>query len=138
MSGFSLIDKRHFCRHCLFLMIVAVFTMGSWCSGITSTSHAEGPGFKSQWVHKFLLASKVGQLNKNVAKLSICVFVSLPLRFAKSASSGNTVFRMGGHLLGQRLVWPTACLANGAFSNGVVWPTARSANGSLGKQPVWQ
>ena len=24
---------------------------GSWCSGITSASHAEGPGFKSQWVH---------------------------------------------------------------------------------------
>ena len=27
------------------------FTAGSWCSGITSASHAEGPGFKSQWVH---------------------------------------------------------------------------------------
>ena len=27
---------------------------GSWCSGITSASHAEGPGFKSQWVHFFL------------------------------------------------------------------------------------
>ena len=26
-------------------------TSGSWCSGITSASHAEGPGFKSQWVH---------------------------------------------------------------------------------------
>ena len=25
--------------------------VGSWCSGITSASHAEGPGFKSQWVH---------------------------------------------------------------------------------------
>ena len=24
---------------------------GSCCSGITSASHAEGPGFKSQWVH---------------------------------------------------------------------------------------
>ena len=24
--------------------------MGSWCSGITSASHAEGPGFKSQRV----------------------------------------------------------------------------------------
>ena len=24
---------------------------GSWCSGITSASHAEGPGFKAQWVH---------------------------------------------------------------------------------------
>ena len=24
---------------------------GAWCSGITSASHAEGPGFKSQCVH---------------------------------------------------------------------------------------
>ena len=24
---------------------------GSWCSGITSASHAEGPGFDPQWVH---------------------------------------------------------------------------------------
>ena len=27
--------------------------MGSWCSGITSASHAEGPGFKSQWVQAY-------------------------------------------------------------------------------------
>ena len=26
---------------------------GTWCSGITSASHAEGPGFKSQWVQCF-------------------------------------------------------------------------------------
>ena len=26
---------------------------GTWCSGITSASHAEGPGFKSQCVHLF-------------------------------------------------------------------------------------
>ena len=25
--------------------------VGTWCSGITSASHAEGPGFKSQCVH---------------------------------------------------------------------------------------
>ena len=31
--------------------------LGSWCSGITSASHAEGPGFKSQWVHFFLRSS---------------------------------------------------------------------------------
>ena len=30
---------------------VASEAWGSWCSGITSASHAEGPGFKSQWVH---------------------------------------------------------------------------------------
>ena len=28
---------------------------GTWCSGITSASHAEGPGFKSQCVHFPLL-----------------------------------------------------------------------------------
>ena len=27
--------------------------MGLWCSGITSASHAEGPGFKPQWVQFF-------------------------------------------------------------------------------------
>ena len=29
----------------------AILTWGTWCSGITSASHAEGPGFKSQCVH---------------------------------------------------------------------------------------
>jgi hypothetical protein len=29
---------------------------GAWCSGITSASHAEGPGFKSQCVHCFMIA----------------------------------------------------------------------------------
>ena len=27
---------------------------GTWCSGITSASHADGPGFKSQCVHSLL------------------------------------------------------------------------------------
>ena len=30
-----------------------VSSLGTWCSGITSASHAEGPGFKSQCVHIF-------------------------------------------------------------------------------------
>ena len=30
---------------------VALKSQGTWCSGITSASHAEGPGFKSQCVH---------------------------------------------------------------------------------------
>ena len=29
---------------------------GTWCSGITSASHAEGPGFKSQCVHFLCIA----------------------------------------------------------------------------------
>ena len=28
-----------------------IMIKGTWCSGITSASHAEGPGFKSQCVH---------------------------------------------------------------------------------------
>ena len=28
-----------------------IASWGTWCSGITSASHAEGPGFKSQCVH---------------------------------------------------------------------------------------
>ena len=31
-------------------------SLGTWCSGITSASHAEGPGFKSQCVHCSQLA----------------------------------------------------------------------------------
>ena len=30
---------------------VKVHTWGTWCSGITSASHAEGPGLKTQCVH---------------------------------------------------------------------------------------
>ena len=30
---------------------------GTWCSGITSASHAEGPGLKSQCVHLFIMRS---------------------------------------------------------------------------------
>ena len=30
---------------------------GTWCSGITSAPHAEGPGFKSQCVHAYQMNS---------------------------------------------------------------------------------
>ena len=32
------------------LFVSGKFSLGAWCSGITSASHAEGPGFKSQCV----------------------------------------------------------------------------------------
>ena len=32
-------------------LISSKSSAGTWCSGITSASHAEGPGFKSQCVH---------------------------------------------------------------------------------------
>ena len=37
---------------------------GTWCSGITSASHAEGPGFKSQCVH-FAIAPCSQLLHRN-------------------------------------------------------------------------
>jgi hypothetical protein len=39
-------------RNCTFYSL----TTGSWCSGITSALHAEGPGFKSRRIH-FLCTS---------------------------------------------------------------------------------
>ena len=62
----------------------------------------------------------------------IFVFVSLPFRFAKFVCSGNTVFKMGGHPTGQRLVRPTARLAIGSFGQRLEWPT-----GSLGQRLAW-
>ena len=34
---------------------------GAWCSGITSASHAEGPGLKSQCVHFEKLFGRIGE-----------------------------------------------------------------------------
>ena len=36
-----------------------MLSSGSWCSGITSASHAEGPGFNPQWVHFQKLTSAI-------------------------------------------------------------------------------
>ena len=38
---------------CRQMRVVCIALKGTWCSGITSASHAEGPGFKSQWVHSY-------------------------------------------------------------------------------------
>ena len=38
------------------------YQLGSWCNGITSASHAEGPGFKSQCVH-MIVPSKARRLD---------------------------------------------------------------------------
>ena len=46
-----------------------IFCSGLWCSGITSASHAEGPGFEPRRIHfglKELSCIKNGGLNKNV------------------------------------------------------------------------
>ena len=44
-----------FCR----LTVVLPMQMGTWCSCITSASHAEGPGFKSQCIHFSILLQAV-------------------------------------------------------------------------------
>ena len=42
--------RRSKIQDCLDVQVVQE-SSGTWCSGITSASHAEGPGFKSQCVH---------------------------------------------------------------------------------------
>ena len=41
---------RSFCQS-LVVLDVQIIYVGTWCSGITSVSHAEGPGFNPQCVH---------------------------------------------------------------------------------------
>ena len=68
------IDKWFFfepLRRDFFLFVVPYLrncaqSLGTWCSGITSASHAEGLGFKSQCVHirsciSFAKVGNVGQ-----------------------------------------------------------------------------
>ena len=45
--------------------------MGTWCSGITSASHAEGPGFKSQWVQDCHRRYNLINIEFLLAKLTI-------------------------------------------------------------------
>ena len=33
--------------------VIVSYVRGTWCSGITSASHAEGPGFNPQCVHAY-------------------------------------------------------------------------------------
>ena len=44
-------------RSRLKMLSQALFSWGTWCSGITSASHAEGPGLNPQCVHMLLLNS---------------------------------------------------------------------------------
>ena len=38
-----------------FVRIDSAYSRGTWCSGITSASHAEGPGFNPQCVQRFYI-----------------------------------------------------------------------------------
>ena len=59
---------------------VRSFPLGTWCSGITSASHAESPGFKSQCVHLIIFK----------ACLLMRVFSIAPLQY--SSRRGITIF----------------------------------------------
>ena len=63
---------------------------GAWCSGITSASHAEGPGFKSQCVHLFesilrYMCSLFSVNNYDRQYSSVASLVALGARCACSA-----------------------------------------------------
>ena len=53
--------------------------VGTWCSGITSASHAEGPGFKSQCVH--ILSLRKLHCSFSILPCLSCVFFSSFLLF---------------------------------------------------------
>ena len=77
--------------------------MGTWCSGITSASHAEGPGFKSQCVQSNLefcvlaiarrrqLLEIVARGNANQKHGAHGVVVSHPLCMRKALGSNPSV-----------------------------------------------
>ena len=66
---------------------------GTWCSGITSASHAEGPGFKSQCVHFPLIDLFEFKQRSATARSRFCVrysklsFRPLPPELSLSRSS---------------------------------------------------
>ena len=47
-------------------------SVGTWCSGITSASHAEGPGFKSQCVHLTKRRPTERQTHRNDQRCNQC------------------------------------------------------------------
>ena len=59
---------------------------GTWCSGITSASHAEGPGFKSQCVHSCSLLRGLFALLSSSPFLSPCF---LPVARAQERAMGT-------------------------------------------------
>ena len=58
---------------------VPLLLKGTWCSGITSASHAEGPGFKSQCVH--ILSMRKLHCSFSILPCLPCVFFSSFLLF---------------------------------------------------------
>ena len=62
-------SSRWICQHMCFMhfnicegciVVSEIVLTGTWCSGITSALHAEGPGFNPQCVHARLLPSMFG------------------------------------------------------------------------------
>ena len=63
------------------------YSTGMWCSGITSASHAEGPGFEPRRLQPFFAWHQLSAFMVNVLKVSNAKHVPLVL--------GNTILR--GH-----------------------------------------
>ena len=53
------------------LSMLLPMQMGTWCSGITSASHAEGPGFKSQCVHFSKLLCNPNTMFRSVLRVPL-------------------------------------------------------------------
>ena len=89
---------------------------GSWCSGITSASHAEGPGFKSQWVHfaggkTSIVAPRIRSLNVGCALQSRD---SLAERSKAPDSSSGGAIRVGSNPTAVTFCVPPAATAPSA------------------------
>ena len=61
------LSRAHTCKSCQQLKAFrqALFSWGTWCSGITSASHAEGPGLNPQCVHMLFYISPLGAVSSS-------------------------------------------------------------------------
>ena len=84
---------------------VPLLLKGTWCSGITSASHAEGPGFKSQCVH-FLMRANVptqkrycfdAKRKSDPGRTRTCnrCFVSQPKRIGRARTNALSTWPQG-------------------------------------------
>ena len=65
---------------------------GTWCSGITSTPHAEGPGLKSQCVHCAVAVQPLGSGRRQAQ-----IPVSLEIMRTYRGSTPSVLVAQGAH-----------------------------------------
>ena len=81
---------------------------GTWCSGITSAPHAEGPGFKSQCVHSrnMSAAAAAAEIQRKLLRpcfaLSCCVQCQCHLFCASPCSHPHSWPAAAAHLAAHR------------------------------------